>query len=179
MIKTRSLYFLVFAILIASFKTHSQEDSLHDNLSFELPSSTEKCDIYLSGSRRVTEVSLGKLLDTTVNIYKDGFSKSINISEIKRVTFKNHAFWTGAAVGFAASVVFWGVYGLMLNHHGHPDFFGGGGGFLVGLVLGVPIGLVSGMVAEFVTADDTYNFKGNNTNAKTKRLKYIMQKHRK
>src|SRR4030095_15802793 len=122
MIKTRSLYFLFFAVLITSLNVYSQDDSLN-NLSFELPSATVNCDVYLSGSRKLAGVSLGKLMDTTVNIYKEGFSRSFNVGEIKRVTFKNHGFWIGAAGGFAGSVIILGILGLTTySGGGHPDF---------------------------------------------------------
>jgi hypothetical protein len=179
--KIQSLFFLTLSFLITAVNSYSQEDSLLDNknLQVETRSVTENCDIYLSGSYRVTEVSLGKLIDTTVNIYKEGYSRSFNVSEIKRITFKNHGFWAGTAYGFAGTVLALGLYGLVASHGGGDTEYGPMVGFVFGAMLGIPVGLVTGIITEFVIQDDVYNFKGYNPTAKIKRLKYIMNKHRK
>ena len=141
---------------------------------------TENCDIYLLDSKLMKDVTIVGISDSLFYINKEGFNtRSFGINGLKKVTFKNHAFWPGALYGFAGTVALMGVLGLVTYRKGgHPDY-GPFAGFFIGAVFGIPVGVISGVIAEFAAEDDVYTFPGNNFNAKQKRLKYILQKHKK
>jgi hypothetical protein len=175
--------FVIFSSLTQGI--YSQDDSLPlEKTTFidEIGPTTE-CDVYISDKNtqlaaKFENVKLAVMDDTVVYVLKEGYQRrSCNLSNIKKIVFKNHGFWAGAGYGFAASVAIWGILGLATYQGGgHPDV-GRGFGFVIGLVLGIPTALITGVVTEFATTDDVYTFPGNNNAAKSKKMKYILRKH--
>jgi hypothetical protein len=139
---------------------------------------TDECNIILNDGLLLNEVRLLDVTDSTFTVTKSSVDRVFPLGKLRRVTFVNHGFWTGFAVGAIASVAFWGVVGLAGdNNDGHPDF-GRGFGFLIGLILAVPTGLVTGIIGEFVVTNDDYDFTNINPEASSKRLRAIMLKHK-
>jgi hypothetical protein len=79
-----------------------------------------------------------------------------------------------------ASVIFWGALGLINTHHGGEEGWnlGPGFGFLIGIVLAVPTGLITGIISEFATTNDVYDFGNINPLAKPNLLRDIILKHK-
>lgn len=138
---------------------------------------TDECSIMLKNGTLLQEARLLDANDTEFTLTKNDIDKVFPISQIHKITFEHHGFWKGFAYGAATSVAFWGIFGLAAYRDG--DWFGRGFGFVVGLVLAVPTGLVSGLITEFATADEVYYFGKINPLAKSRRLINIIQKHKK
>ncbi len=138
----------------------------------------KECNVFLKNSSELRDVRLVSIGDSTLTIDREGFEKVLMINDIQKIQFRNPAFLTGAGIGFLGSVAIWGIIGLAS--------FGGDGhmslpreaGFVIGLVLGIPTAVITGIIAGFATPDDEYYFYGNNIEAKKKRLRYIIKKQK-
>jgi hypothetical protein len=136
---------------------------------------TQSCDIYLTNNTILKDVMITDETDSNFKVIKKDVTREFNIADINRITFINHGFAKGLIYGELASVVVWGVFGLI--NGGSPEFRPETG-FLVGFILGIPTGLIAGVISEFVTKDDEYNFGNLSANVKAKRLKYLIQKYK-
>jgi hypothetical protein len=138
---------------------------------------TEECDINLINGSLLKEVRIVDSNDSSFTVLKSDINKVFPIQQLHKITFIRHGFWKGCGYGMLGSVAFWSIFGLLsTNGEWRLDF---GTGFIVGIVLGIPTALISGMITEFATNDDVYNFGTINPSAKSKWLQKIVSEHEK
>lgn len=135
------------------------------------------CNIYLKEGIMLKDVRITNVKDSTFEAVKSNISNTFTISGINRIVFINHGFWKGFAYGAAGSIAVWTVLGLA-SGSGTDMGSPAGWGFIIGLGLAIPTGIVSGIISEFVVNDDVYNFNRINPDAKVKRLKYLVGKEK-
>jgi hypothetical protein len=117
--------------------------------------------------------------DTTLIAVKEKKSRTIKIEDIRKIVFKpvapfGHGFLIGGAIGFAIGFIPF-VFTEPTSENWHIG--GPATGFIVGLILVVPCGLIGGIVGLIASKDDVYNFDGGISNLKSKRMRYVMKKH--
>ena len=138
---------------------------------------TEECDINLVNGSLLKEVRIIDSDDSTFKVLKSDINKVFPIQQLHKITFIRHGFWKGCGYGMLGSVAFWSIFGLLSTKgEWRLDF---GSGFLIGIILGIPTALISGMITEFATNDEVYNFGNINPSAKSKWLKRIISEHKK
>jgi hypothetical protein len=139
---------------------------------------TGECDIYMSDKTLLKDVKLILDTDSTLITLKQKRSKTINISGIRKIVFKQSApfgtgYFYGSVIGFAL-----GFMTLAFSPGGgHPDFSGIGPGLILGLVTSIPFGLVGGLISSLTASDDTYLFDEGLYPAKINRIRYLIEKH--
>ena len=152
-----------------------REELLHVKL--KNSDTSEFCDIYLKEGILLKDVRITNVNDSTFEAVKSVHSNVFNISSVNRIVFINHGFWKGFAYGAAGSIAVWTVLGLASGGGGDMGS-PAGWGFIIGLGLAIPTGLISGIISEFVVNDDVYNFSKINPDAKAKRLSYLIKKEK-
>ena len=140
---------------------------------------TEECDIYLSGSKKLTDVHMVYENDTLLKVIRNSESRLISIAAIRKIVFKPSApFGKGYLVGSAFGFVLGFVPFAFTKGGGHPDFSGPGVGLVVGLVLSVPCGLIGGVASVLGSSDDVVIFDEGLYAAKIKKIKFLINKHK-
>jgi hypothetical protein len=140
---------------------------------------SDECDLYLDDRTVMNDVELVYLNDSTLQSIKQGIPKPVKISGVRKIVFKpiapfGRGYIIGSAIGFAA-----GFFSLAFAR-GHGEQWGGPGvGLVFGFLLSVPAGLLGGVVGVISSSEDIYLFESGTNTAKSKRLKYIVEKHRK
>jgi len=135
---------------------------------------TDECDIYLKNRSLLKDVKMVSITDTNLLVVKDSVQRVVNSKEVMKIVFKaGGGFWRGALFGMGLSLAVWGTIGAT---SGFSEGFGYG--ILVGLVFGVPVALVGGLVGAFADKDDVYYLVHMQNENKSKRIKYIMGKHK-
>ena len=135
--------------------------------------STELCNIYLTSNNLLKDVRITDSGDSLFTITKSDVSKSFEIAQLNRVEIIQHGFWNGFFYGGIASVGICGLLGLTAGHGSEAGY-----GFIFGFILAAPAGLIVGLISEFAAKNVVYDFNGLNPSIKSKRLKYIRQKHK-
>lgn len=161
-------------------ETQDEYDSLSREIIPEVKIDTsDECDLYLDDRIVLYDVELLYLSDSTFEAFGGGMKKILLVSAVRKVVFKPVApfgkgFLIGAGTGFLAGFLPF----AFIEPHG--ETWGGPGvGLIFGLILAIPGGLIGGVVGVLTSSEDTYLFEKGFTAAKSKRLKYIIEKHRK
>lgn len=157
------------------------KDSVKINIIDEFVSFSDTsvlCDLYLRKKGLLKDVYLLYKNDSTLLAIKQTKSRTVSISDIRKMVFKAPApFWTGYLAG--SMIGFLGV--LVPVTIASTDDNSESGDFGLGLLLAigvsVPAGLVGGGISFIASPDDTYFFEAGTTIAKTKRIKYLLNKH--
>ncbi|MBZ0202228.1 MAG: hypothetical protein K8I03_04345 [Ignavibacteria bacterium] len=139
---------------------------------------TDECDLYLDGMVKLSEMKLIPGSDSTFFAIKGSKKKEIKYSDVRKIVFKVSApFGRGYLVGSGIGFII-GFLPLALSKGGgHPDFSGVGPGVIFGLICSIPAGLIGGVFGVLAANDDVHMFDKGDYVAKTKKIKYIIQKH--
>ena len=155
-------------------------ESLSDEINSVIEIDTsDECDLYLDDRTVMNDVELVYLNDSTLQTIKQGIPKSVKVSGVRKIVFKPIApfargYIIGAGIGFAAA--FFSL--AFVEPHGE-QWGGPGVGLVFGFLLSVPSGLLGGVIGVLSSSEDIYLFESGITAAKSKRLKYIIEEHRK
>lgn len=136
---------------------------------------TEECQIFLKNRSMFKDVSITGYSPSSIEIEKKNIRKLININEINRMKFEGSmGFWGGAAIGAGVSMAGWFIVGIAAKDDKAMPY-----ALMFGLASIVPAGLIGGLVAVITGSSDiTYDFSNANPDAKLKRLKHIINKHK-
>ena len=142
---------------------------------FSLSDTSGECNITLTDGTLVKEAYMVNPGDSLFTIVKSGIGKDMPISRIHKIIFEKHNFWTGFAIGTLSSVCFWEILGISnaKNEPSAPLW-----GIVLGLICAPPVGLIGGLVAEFGSSDEIYNFSTINPSSRVLRLKKIISDHK-
>jgi len=170
-------------VMDTSIDVFDREEQERKNAEEDLPVTAEadttfECDIYMSDKTLLKDVKLILDSDSTLITLKQKRSKTINISGIRKIVFKQSApfgtgYFYGSVIGFAL-----GFMTLAFSPGGgHPDISGVGPGLILGLLTSVPFGLTGGLIGSLTASDDIYLFDEGIYPAKVKRIRYLVEKH--
>jgi hypothetical protein len=180
----KRIFLMVFIIIFSRTEIYSQ---LHGNLcpknnnegTFfykhrdpESPDSTDACNIVLSDGTQLKDVKFLGSNDTGFTIIKNTGISDFPISRIHKITFEHHNFGKGVLIGALTSFAFWGILGICA---GTPESMKLGLTF--GAIFAIPAGLIVGMIAEFTSGEDIYNFSTINPLSRSQRLKKVILEH--
>lgn len=137
---------------------------------------TTECDVYLDAKSELSNVKLMLATDTTFFALRENKKKELNYSDVRKIVFKNQApFGRGF---FEIGGIFFAVGFLTVALKKESEGFGGvKDGLLFGLITAIPAGLIGGVIYAMTSTDDVYLFDKGNFEAKTKKIKYLIQKH--
>jgi len=141
--------------------------------------STDECTIILNSGNSLKDVRIVDSNDSAFTITKSNFNKSFLISGINSIEFEKHNFWKGFLYGSLVTIATTLTLSAILakSVHGESElglailFYGG-------LLISVPVGVITGAICEFFSYDISYKFNMINSSVKSKRLKYIREKHK-
>lgn len=141
--------------------------------------STDECTIILNSGNSLKDVRIIGSNDSAFTITKSHFNKTFKISGINSIEFAKHNFWKGFLYGSLVTIATTLTLSAILakSVHGEGElglailFYGG-------LLISVPVGIITGAISEFFSNDISYKFKTINSSVKSKRLKYIRGKHK-
>lgn len=160
-------------------ETQEEYDSLSTEIAAPVRTDTsEECDLFLDDRTIINDAELIYLNDSTLKVIEPGRRQEIEISKVRKIVFKPTApfgkgFLIGAGIGFAA-----GFFSFAFVEPHGEQWGGPGVGLIFGLLLSVPTGLIGGVVGVITSSEDIYLFDRGLTVSKSKRLKYIIEKHR-
>jgi hypothetical protein len=158
------------------FDFHLKQDkSGSDYFNVSETDTSDECNITLNDGTLLKDVSFLSSNDSMFTIVKNSLRNDFPISRLHKVIFEKHNFWTGFAIGVLGSVCFWEIIGLAALK---SEPRGPGLGLVVGLICAPPVGLICGLVAEFGSKDDVYNFSTINPSSRANRLKNIILRHK-
>jgi hypothetical protein len=137
-----------------------------------------ECDVYFDNKSVLKDVRLILVTDSTLKAIRDDRSKIIKISGIRKIVFKPIApFVKGMLVGAGIGFLVGFLPVAFSEGGGHPGYCGFGPGVFIGLICAIPAGLIGGVVGVLVASDDVYLFDKGVDPKKTKRIRYIIEKH--
>ncbi|MCC7159472.1 MAG: hypothetical protein IT281_08040 [Ignavibacteria bacterium] len=137
---------------------------------------TTGCDVYLEGRVKLANMNLMLATDSTIFALKNGKKKEIKYSDVRKLVFLSEApfgkgFFEIGAAGF--------VFGfLLVAFNGENSSYRGvGPGIVSGLICAIPAGLIGGIIYAMTAKDDIYIFPKGKSDSKSKKIKYLIQKH--
>ncbi len=137
---------------------------------------TIECDLYLDGKIKLASMRLLPGTDSTFFALREGRKKEFKYSDVRKIVFK-----TGASFGrgfFEVGGIFFAVGFFTVALRKESEGFGGvKDGILFGILSAIPAGLIGGVIYAMTSTDDVYLFDKGNYESKTKKIKYLIQKH--
>lgn len=170
--------FAIYTIQRAQIKALNRWEDAENVIIEEIIADTSKyCDVYLDNGIKMTDVKLVKETDSTVKILKIDRIRTYKIASIRKIVFSNPGFGTGFLYGFgvgaALSISFMFAYPVdkeWTEHLGYKMLFL--------LAVSVPAGLIGGIIGAITSKEDIYLFEKGFSKVKSKKINYIIDKHR-
>jgi hypothetical protein len=133
------------------------------------------CDVYLDGGIKMTDVKLVKDTDSTIRILKIHRLKTYNIAAIRKIVFTSEGFGKGFLYGAGIGAALGTIVVFSLG-----GFYMEAAGYFVLYLAGIAAssGLIGGIIGAASTKDDIYIFDKGFTKVKSKKINFIIEKHK-
>ncbi|MCB0726225.1 MAG: hypothetical protein R3A12_17310 [Ignavibacteria bacterium] len=157
------IVFLVFFTEVFSQTADTIISSINLNLkSLNTKDTSNTCTITMNSRSVYKDVQMFGLKDSTVGFFKDEKSGRLKVSDIRKIKFNAKGFWKGALYGAGAGF----LTGLIIGISGGFDYNVGGSsshtgsfgaGFVGGIIIAIPFGLIGGGVGSLLANDHLYD----------------------
>lgn len=154
------------------YKNHITELKFYKPVSVD---TSDECNLTLTNGTLVKDAYLIEGNDSIFTFVKSGIGKNLPVSNIHKIVFEKHNFWTGVLVGALGSVCFWEILSIVHSNDVKNSLIWG---IWLGILCAPPAGLICGLVAEFGSKDEIYNFSTINPSSRALRLKKIITDHK-
>lgn len=151
--------------------------SLYENsIEISKPGFTNDCDIYLDDKSTLIKVKLSVETDSTIKAFKEGGYKSINIASIRKIEFKpaspfGKGYFIGSLVGAGVGLISLLYLSEWSGTTSVPRIIA------YCALTSIPAGLIGGVIGLLTAENDVYIFEKGKSIVKSKRIKYILEKH--
>jgi len=142
-----------------------------------VPRRTEECNVYLEAGSMLKGIRLYAFDDSTLIITKGEMQKNLPISRIRKIVFTGSGFGKGALIGAGVGLASGLLFGLTWAARSGSDSPNFGEVLTFSLVCSIPGGLIGGVIGAISKTDKSYLFPPGYSITKSKRIKYIIEKH--
>jgi hypothetical protein len=141
---------------------------------------SEDCSIYTYSGLAFQNVKIIVVRDSTFAIANDSLYKDLPIRDLRKLIFIKHGFWKGFLWGSLGTLGLAGIAiaGVVASEPHGEEGFAIPALFYLGLVLALPVGVLSGLITDFFTNDEKFYFDRNYSPSTSNRLKYLVHMHK-